>query len=65
MESVVITPRNKKELEFVSDLMEKLGISTKKLSLEEKEDLGLGMLMREADRSKKISEKIILKKLNR
>jgi len=65
MESVLITPRTKKELEFVSDLMEKLGISTKKLSLEEKEDLSLGMLMREADRSKKISEKIILKKLGR
>jgi hypothetical protein len=65
MESVLIIPRNKKELQFVSDLMEKLGISTKKLSIEEKEDLALGMLMREADRSKKVSEKIILKKLSR
>jgi len=65
MESVIITPRTKKELEFVSDLMGKLGISAKKLSLEEREDLSLGMLMREADRSKKVSEKIILKKLSR
>jgi hypothetical protein len=65
MESVLIIPRNKKELQFVSDLMEKLGISTKKLFIEEKEDLALGMLMREADRSKKVSEKIILKKLSR
>lgn len=64
MESVIITPKNKKELKFVSDLLSKLGIDSKKISLEEKEDLGLAMLMREADRSKKVSESTILKKLS-
>ncbi|MBI1767287.1 MAG: hypothetical protein HYR67_02805 [Bacteroidetes bacterium] len=65
MESVIITPRNKKELEFVSDLLNKLGINSKKLSIEEKEDLGLALSMREADRTKKVSETIIMKKLGR
>lgn len=65
MESVIITPRNKKELEFVSDLLNKLGINSKKLSLEEKEDLGLALSMREADRTKKVPETIIMKKLGR
>jgi len=63
MEAVIITPRNKKELEFVSDLLNKLGINSKKLSIEEKEDLGLALSMREADRTKKVSEAIIMKKL--
>jgi hypothetical protein len=63
MESVIITPRNKKEMEFVSQLLNKLGITSKKLSVEEKEDIGLGLLMQEADRSKKISEQVIMKKL--
>ena len=65
MESVIITPRNKKELEFVSDLLNKLGINSKKLSIEEKEDLGLALSMREADRTKKVSETVIMKKLGR
>jgi hypothetical protein len=63
MESVLITPRNKKEFQFISDLLNKLGIASKKLSLEEKEDLGLALLMSEADRSKKVSEKLIIRKL--
>jgi hypothetical protein len=63
MESMIITPKNKKELQFISDLLSKLGIQSTKLSLEEKEDIGLGLLMKEADRSKKVSENVIMKKL--
>jgi hypothetical protein len=63
MESVLITPRNKKEFQFISDLLNKLGIANKKLSLEEKEDLGLTLAMGEADRSRKVSEKLVMKKL--
>jgi len=63
MESVIITPRNKKESQFLTDLLGKLGIANKKLSITEKEDLGLAILMQEADRSKKVSEKIIMRKL--
>lgn len=63
MKSVVITPKTRKELEFVSNLLKKLGISSKLLSIEEVEDLGLAVLMKEADRSKKISRNIIVKKL--
>jgi hypothetical protein len=63
MESVIITPKNKKEFEFVTELLTKLKIQNKKLSLTEKEDLGLSLLMRDVDRKKKVSEKIIMKKL--
>jgi hypothetical protein len=52
-------------LQFVSDLLDKLGISSKKLTIEEKEDLGLALSMRAADRTKKVSETIVMKKLGR
>lgn len=63
MESVIITPKNKKEFQFVTELLTKLKIQNKTLSLTEKEDLGLSLLMRDVDRKKKVSEKIIMKKL--
>lgn len=40
-----------------------MGIASKSLTLEEKEDIGLGMAMKEADRSKKISANVVLQKL--
>ena len=64
MESMIITPRNKKESEFISDLLNKLGISSKKLTIEDKEDLGLELAMRQAGRTKKVSESIVMKKLS-
>jgi MoaA/NifB/PqqE/SkfB family radical SAM enzyme len=64
MKSVVITPKNKEELVFVNSLLKKLGISSKLLTIEEVEDFGLGKLMKEANRSKKDSKNIILKKLS-
>jgi hypothetical protein len=63
MESVIIKPRNKKELEFVADLLSKLGIASKTLSIEEQEDLGLSILMKNVDRSRKGDKNTILKKL--
>ena len=64
MKPVVITPKTKKEFDFVSQLLNKLRISSRMLSMEEVEDLGLSKLMREADRSKKVSREVIMKKLN-
>ena len=63
MKSIVITPKNRSEFEFLSNLFHKLGLSTKTLSEEEKEDIGLSLLMREVDRNKKVKESTILKKL--
>ncbi|MEO9802247.1 MAG: hypothetical protein ABJF04_03315 [Reichenbachiella sp.] len=51
MSSIVINPKNEKEQQFISDLLEKLGVDAKVLTDEQQEDLGLGLLMREADRS--------------
>jgi hypothetical protein len=63
MKSIVITPKSKSEFEFVSNLMKKLGLDSRTLSIEEKEDAGLGLLMREVDRKSKVKKSTVLKNL--
>lgn len=63
MKSIVITPRDSKELKLVAELLKKMGISTTILSEEEKEDAGLLMLMNQADKNNTVSRKEIMDKL--
>lgn len=63
MKAVVITPKNKAELKFVNDLLNKLGISSSTMSEEEMEDIGLARLMKASDRTKKVSRDSVIKKL--
>jgi hypothetical protein len=63
MKSIVITPKNKSEFEFVSNLVKKLGLASRTLSVEEKEDFGLGLLMSEVDRNSKVKKSTVLKNL--
>ncbi len=63
MNTFVITPRNKKEYQFLYDLMHKLNLNTSELSSEEMEDAGLLLLMKQSDRSKTVSRESIMKKL--
>lgn len=60
MKSLVITPKDGKELRFISELMQKMGISTKILSEAEKEDISLLVLMQEADKSDIVSRQEII-----
>ena len=63
MKSIVISPKNSTDMRFIYELLKKLAIPSKVLSDEEKEYLGLSILMREADRTKKVSREIIMRKL--
>lgn len=63
MESIIITPKDNEEMTFINGLLSKLKIKSKVITLEEKEDAGLAILMHEADRSKKVSRESIMKKL--
>lgn len=65
MSSIVINPKNEQELRFVAELLDKLGVDSKVLSDEEQEDLGLGLLMKDVDRSDLASEEDILGELAR
>ena len=51
MESLVVTPKNSAELKFLSELLNKMGLKTVKLSDEVKENMGLAYLMSQADRN--------------
>lgn len=63
MNSILITPRDSKELRLLQDLLERMKIRTKVLSAAEKEDYGMSLLMKNVDRSKKASRETIMKKL--
>jgi len=63
VDSLLITPKNVKEFQLMSDLLSKMKIKTKILTLEEKEDFALAELMKETDRTNKVSRDTIMKKL--
>jgi hypothetical protein len=63
MQPIVINPKSKEEMKFVSDLLNKSHISSRVLTKDEMEDFGMAMLMREVDQTKFVSEATILKKL--
>ncbi|MBO6794159.1 MAG: hypothetical protein JJ895_09615 [Balneolaceae bacterium] len=63
MESIIINPKNAEELNFINELLNKLGIQNKTVSSEILEDAGLSLLMREVDRSDSVSEEEIRNKL--
>ena len=56
MNSILINPKDEKELIFISQLLNRMGVENKVLSEEEKEDLGLSVMMREADRNNVVAE---------
>jgi hypothetical protein len=63
MDTFLVTPKNEQELQLLTDVFHKMKIKTKLLSLEDKEDFGLAELMKEADRTQKISRELIFQKL--
>ena len=50
MASILITPENKTELIFLSNHLKKLKVDSPSLSKEDKEDIGLRILMKKADK---------------
>jgi len=64
MRPIVIQPKNSTEQKFISELLGKLGIRSTALSEELAEDLGLTIMMREADTTERVDEAEIMRKLN-
>ena len=64
MESIVISPKTKDEAKLITALLERMRISSKIITDEEKEDLGLLMMMKEVDRNDIVSREEIMKTLN-
>ena len=65
MTSLLVSPASPAELKLVTALLKKMNIATKTLSDEEKEDLGLAILLREAAAAPKVSRAAVMRKLGR
>ena len=63
MESLLITPKNIQEFQFMTDLLSKMNMKASVITIEDKEDIALAELMKVADRSKKVSRDHIMNKL--
>lgn len=63
METLIVTVKDKHEMQLVSDMLKKMRINTKKLSDEEREDIGLTKLMKQANRIEKVSRDQVMKSL--
>lgn len=63
MKALVIKSKSPSEIKFLSNLLKKLGVSARIIDIEEVEDYGMAVLMKDTDRSKKINRDTILKKL--
>ncbi len=63
MKTIIIQPKTKSEEKFLMELFKKMSVPSKAFAAEQIEEIGLGLLMKQADRSKKVSRQSILKKL--
>lgn len=63
MESIVINPKTKDEIKVITDLLNKMNIQSEIITDEEKEDMGLLMMMKEADRNARVTKEEVMKKL--
>jgi len=63
MKALLVKSSSQAELKFISDLLKKLGVSTRVMDIEEIEDYGMSFLMKDVDRSKKVSRDTVMKKL--
>lgn len=65
MDTLIVSPKTIEDLKILTDLLNRLGISVLRLSEEEKEDLGLAILMQEANREEKVTRDEVMKKIRR
>ena len=65
MDTLIVSPKTAEDLKILTELLNRLGISVLRLNEEEKEDLGLAILMQEANREEKVTRDEVMKKLRR
>jgi hypothetical protein len=64
MENIIISPKTKKEAKLIIDLLNKINIPSKVITDEEKEDLGLLMMMKDTDLNDTVPYEEVMKVLN-
>jgi len=61
----LIRPKNAEEADLLQRLVLRMGVKSHRLSEDDVLDMGLAILMRKADRTKKVSEETVMKLLRR
>ena len=64
METLIIQSENNRDIKLIKELVTKMGIKSAQLTREQVEDIGLSMLMKEADRSKTVSRESVMEILD-
>lgn len=65
MQAVIIQSKSKSNLKLLLELAKKLGMSSRALKKEEKEDIGLLKAMEEGKSSGRVSEKSVFEALDK
>lgn len=60
MDALIIKSNDKSELKLLKELVKKMGLQFRSLSAEEMEDIGMAILLGEADRTDTVSEDEIM-----
>ncbi|MGM0738991.1 MAG: hypothetical protein ACQETM_07525 [Bacteroidota bacterium] len=64
METLIIQSENSRDIKLLKEIVTKMGLKTAQLTHEQVEDIGLSLLMKEADRSKTVSRESVMEILD-
>jgi hypothetical protein len=64
METLIIQSENSRDIKLLKEIVTKMGLKSAQLSEEQAEDIGLSLLMKDADRSKTISRQTVMEILD-
>jgi hypothetical protein len=59
MESIIIHPKDQLEFDLLKEVLTRMNVTANVISEEDQEDLGLAILMKDADRTRKVSKDTI------
>lgn len=60
MESIIIHPKDQLEFDVLKEVLTRMNVTASVISEEDQEDLGLSILMKEADRTQNVSKDTIM-----
>ena len=64
METLIIQSENSRDIKLLKEIVTKMGLKSAQLTQEQAEDIGLSLLMKDADRSKTISRQTVMEILD-
>ena len=62
MDSIIITPSNQQDLKLLTSIAKRMGLEVKVFTEERQEELGMAYLINQADRSKIVVGKALIKR---